>query len=67
MRRTSIPAGDRIRAAVRGKTEQYDRRFPLRYSKFQIGTLTVVMLVALRLTIGVHFFYEGVWKIRHSD
>ncbi len=25
------------------------------------------MLVALRLAIGVHFFYEGVWKIKHAD
>ncbi len=25
------------------------------------------MLVALRLTIGAHFFYEGVWKINNAD
>ncbi|OHB78389.1 MAG: hypothetical protein A2V98_03280 [Planctomycetes bacterium RBG_16_64_12] len=29
--------------------------------------LAVVMLVALRLTIGWHFLYEGVWKIEHAD
>jgi len=29
--------------------------------------LTVVVLVALRLALGCHFFYEGVWKITHSD
>jgi len=26
-----------------------------------------VLLVALRLTIGWHFFYEGVWKITNAD
>jgi uncharacterized membrane protein YphA (DoxX/SURF4 family) len=29
--------------------------------------VTVVFLVALRLTIGWHFFYEGVWKIQNAD
>ncbi len=29
--------------------------------------MAVVLLVALRLTIGWHFFYEGVWKITNSD
>jgi uncharacterized membrane protein YphA (DoxX/SURF4 family) len=29
--------------------------------------VAVVLLVALRLTIGWHFFYEGVWKITNSD
>jgi uncharacterized membrane protein YphA (DoxX/SURF4 family) len=29
--------------------------------------VTVVLLVALRLGLGCHFFYEGVWKIKHSD
>lgn len=29
--------------------------------------LSVVLLVALRLAIGSHFFYEGVWKIANSD
>jgi uncharacterized membrane protein YphA (DoxX/SURF4 family) len=27
----------------------------------------VVALVALRLSLGCHFLYEGVWKINHSD
>jgi uncharacterized membrane protein YphA (DoxX/SURF4 family) len=27
----------------------------------------VVALVALRLSLGCHFLYEGVWKIGHSD
>jgi uncharacterized membrane protein YphA (DoxX/SURF4 family) len=43
------------------------RRFPLNDKKFQIGMLSVVLLVALRLAIGSHFFYEGVWKIANSD
>ncbi len=29
--------------------------------------LSVVLLVALRLAIGSHFFYEGVWKITNAD
>lgn len=29
--------------------------------------LTVVLLVTMRLAIGCHFFYEGVWKIKHAD
>ena len=28
---------------------------------------TVVMLVILRLSLGCHFLYEGVWKIKHAD
>lgn len=29
--------------------------------------LAVILLVALRLTIGWHFFYEGVWKVANAD
>jgi uncharacterized membrane protein YphA (DoxX/SURF4 family) len=29
--------------------------------------LAVIALVALRITIGWHFFYEGVWKIANAD
>ncbi len=43
------------------------RRFPLKYSKFQISLLAVALLVVLRVTIGWHFFYEGVWKIINAD
>ena len=35
--------------------------------QFQIGLATVVLLVVLRLALGCHFLYEGVWKIRHRD
>jgi hypothetical protein len=28
---------------------------------------TVVMLVVLRITIGCHFLYEGVWKFNHAE
>lgn len=28
---------------------------------------SVVLLVALRLCLGCHFLYEGVWKIKHAD
>jgi len=35
--------------------------------QFQIGLTTVALLVALRLGLGCHFLYEGVWKIRHHD
>lgn len=34
---------------------------------FQIGLTAVVLLVLLRVTIGWHFLYEGVWKIANSD
>ncbi|MHB8902005.1 MAG: hypothetical protein ACYC6Y_24880 [Thermoguttaceae bacterium] len=44
-----------------------ERRFPLNGKKYQIGLLAVVLLVALRLTIGWHFFYEGVWKIVNAE
>lgn len=44
-----------------------ERRFPLKRYSFSIGIVAVVMLVALRVTIGWHFFYEGVWKIAHAD
>jgi uncharacterized membrane protein YphA (DoxX/SURF4 family) len=29
--------------------------------------LTVLVLIGLRLALGCHFLYEGVWKITHSD
>jgi uncharacterized membrane protein YphA (DoxX/SURF4 family) len=29
--------------------------------------LAVLALVALRLSLGCHFLYEGVWKIKHRD
>jgi uncharacterized membrane protein YphA (DoxX/SURF4 family) len=29
--------------------------------------LTVAALVVLRLSLGCHFLYEGVWKIKHGD
>jgi uncharacterized membrane protein YphA (DoxX/SURF4 family) len=29
--------------------------------------LTVAALVVLRLSLGCHFLYEGVWKIKHAD
>ena len=41
------------------------RRFPLNNNKFKIGVTTVVLLVALRLALGCHFLYEGVWKYTH--
>ena len=44
-----------------------ERRFPLRYCKIEIGLLTVIALVILRLSIGGHFLFEGVWKIRNPD
>jgi uncharacterized membrane protein YphA (DoxX/SURF4 family) len=33
-------------------------------SKYQIGIVTIVALVALRLGIGLHFYNEGVGKVR---
>lgn len=43
------------------------RRFPLNSNSFKIGLATVVVLVILRLSLGCHFLYEGLWKIKHSD
>ncbi|MDO4570837.1 MAG: DoxX family membrane protein [Planctomycetia bacterium] len=45
----------------------YERRFPLKRQYFRIGMLSVILLVALRLSIGWHFLYEGVWKVDNSD
>lgn len=39
----------------------------MKYTKFQISLATVVMLVVLRLCLGCHFLYEGVWKITHPE
>ncbi len=38
---------------------------PLNHHRFQIGAAAVCTLVALRLGLGCHFLYEGVWKIEH--
>ena len=40
---------------------------PLNTNRVTIGTATVLMLVLLRLALGCHFLYEGVWKIEHAD
>ncbi|MHC4176495.1 MAG: DoxX family protein [Planctomycetota bacterium] len=34
---------------------------------FQLGAAAVVLLVILRLSLGCHFLYEGVWKIKHPE
>lgn len=36
-------------------------------NRFRFGIATVVLLVILRLSLGCHFFYEGVWKITHPE
>lgn len=40
---------------------------PLKGYRFEIGLAAVVALVALRLSLGCHFLYEGVWKIKHPE
>ena len=35
--------------------------------KFELGMVGVVALVALRVGIGWHFFYEGMWKYKHPQ
>lgn len=42
------------------------RRFPLSQSR-QIGLFAIVAIVLLRIAIGSHFLYEGVWKISNAD
>jgi uncharacterized membrane protein YphA (DoxX/SURF4 family) len=44
-------------------TPRAKRRFTLNGNKITIGAATVAMLVLLRLALGCHFLYEGVWKI----
>ncbi|MBX3412938.1 MAG: hypothetical protein KF708_09635 [Pirellulales bacterium] len=34
---------------------------------YKIGSAAIVMLVVLRICIGWHFLYEGVWKYTHPD
>jgi hypothetical protein len=43
------------------------RSFPLSSHRFQISVLTVATLVALRLALGCHFLYEGLWKIEPRE
>ena len=42
------------------------RRSPLNSSRFQISLAAVVVLVVLHLSLGCHFLYEGLWKIRNA-
>jgi uncharacterized membrane protein YphA (DoxX/SURF4 family) len=42
-------------------------RYALNTNKFSVGVSTVLMLVLLRLALGWHFLYEGIWKVRHAD
>ncbi len=60
----TLPAN---RTPGRPEFPRWRRRFPLSYNKTQIGVATVVLLVALRLCLGCHFLYEGVWKIKNPD
>ncbi len=43
------------------------RRIPLSRHRFEIGLLAVVALVALRLALGCHFLYEGLWKTKPKN
>ena len=36
-------------------------------SRFKLGLAAVVMLVLLRVSIGWHFMYEGVWKLQNPS
>lgn len=44
-----------------------ERRFPLTANRYCLGWATVGMLVILRLSLGCHFLYEGVWKITNPE
>lgn len=61
------PASGRSRVTPTAFYILCERRFPLRHINVRIGTATVVMLVVLRLSLGCHFLYEGVWKITNPD
>ncbi len=43
------------------------RSTALSKQRIQIGMLAVLALVALRLALGCHFLYEGLWKVKRSD
>ncbi len=43
------------------------RSLPLSKQRVQIGMLAVLALIALRLALGCHFLYEGLWKVKRSD
>lgn len=64
--RTPVPTPDRILAS-RLRTPAVGREVPLNANRVTIGLATVVMLVVLRLSLGCHFLYEGVWKIKNAD
>lgn len=34
---------------------------------FRIGLMAVIMLVLLRISIGWHFLYAGIWKLEHPE
>jgi len=66
-----LPRTARKRQSEAPGVAQGRRRFPLRYehfkNSFKLGTAAVVIMVLLRLSLGCHFFYEGVWKITHPE
>jgi len=39
----------------------------LKRRAFELGGLSVLMAVLLRMTIGWHFLYAGLWKLQHPD
>lgn len=43
------------------------RRSPLNTHRITLGVAAAVMLVILRLGLGFHFLYEGVWKIKNAE
>jgi len=43
------------------------RSFALSKHRFEIGLTAVIFLVALRLSLGCHFLYEGIWKIKNRS
>lgn len=45
----------------------FERRPTLDKREFSIGLVAVIALVVLRVTIGWHFLYEGVWKINPEN
>lgn len=43
------------------------RRSPLSQSRYQIGIAAVVLLVLLRISLGWHFLYQGIYKVEAGD
>jgi uncharacterized membrane protein YphA (DoxX/SURF4 family) len=52
---------------VRRRSYSRERRSPLSPSRYQIGIFAVILLVLLRVSLGWHFLYQGIYKVQQGD